>query len=102
MCGRLPRTPSPVLPRQIPRDSGGVPRVVGCRAVTGGIRARRYPVQPKEFVMPHFTIPGLSARQGSEVAHLLQKQLSTYNDLHLTLKHVHWNVVGPVSSACTR
>jgi starvation-inducible DNA-binding protein len=26
---------------------------------------------------------------------LLQKQLSTYNDLHLTLKHVHWNVVGP-------
>ena len=70
-------------------------RVVGCRAVTRGIRARRYPVQPKEFVMPHFTIPGLSARQGSEVAKLLQKQLSTYNDLHLTLKHVHWNVVGP-------
>ena len=25
----------------------------------------------------------------------MQKQLSTYNDLHLTLKHVHWNVVGP-------
>lgn len=24
-----------------------------------------------------------------------KKQLSTYNDLHLTLKHVHWNVVGP-------
>ena len=45
--------------------------------------------------MPQFTIPGLSARQGSEVAKLLQKQLSTYNDLHLTLKHVHWNVVGP-------
>ena len=21
--------------------------------------------------------------------------MSTYNDLHLTLKHVHWNVVGP-------
>ncbi len=29
------------------------------------------------------------------MADLLQKQLSTYNDLHLTLKHVHWNVVGP-------
>jgi len=27
--------------------------------------------------MPQFTIPGLSARQGSEVAKLLQKQLST-------------------------
>ena len=34
-------------------------------------------------------------KEGSEVAELLQKQLSTYNDLHLTLKHVHWNVVGP-------
>jgi starvation-inducible DNA-binding protein len=45
--------------------------------------------------MPQFTITGLTARQGSEVAKLLQKQLSTYNDLHLTLKHVHWNVVGP-------
>jgi starvation-inducible DNA-binding protein len=30
-----------------------------------------------------------------KVSDLLQKQLSTYNDLHLTLKHVHWNVVGP-------
>jgi starvation-inducible DNA-binding protein len=37
----------------------------------------------------------MSAKDGSEVAELLQKQLSTYNDLHLTLKHVHWNVVGP-------
>ena len=26
---------------------------------------------------------------------MLQQQLSTYNDLHLTLKHIHWNVVGP-------
>lgn len=45
--------------------------------------------------MSQFTIPGMSERQGSEVADLLQKQLSTYNDLHLTLKHAHWNVVGP-------
>ena len=45
--------------------------------------------------MTAFTIPGLSDKQGVEVAELLQKQLSTYNDLHLTLKHVHWNVVGP-------
>ncbi|KWX21192.1 DNA starvation/stationary phase protection protein [Mycolicibacterium wolinskyi] len=42
-----------------------------------------------------FTIPGLTDKQGAEVAELLQKQLSTYNDLHLTLKHIHWNVVGP-------
>lgn len=45
--------------------------------------------------MSKFTIPGLSAKAGRDVADLLQKQLSTYNDLHLTLKHVHWNVVGP-------
>lgn len=45
--------------------------------------------------MTAFTIPGLSEKDGNEVAELLQKQLSTYNDLHLTLKHIHWNVVGP-------
>ena len=45
--------------------------------------------------MPEFTVPGISDKNGREVADLLQKQLSTYNDLHLTLKHVHWNVVGP-------
>ena len=30
-----------------------------------------------------------------EVAGILQERLSALNDLHLTLKHVHWNVVGP-------
>ena len=42
-----------------------------------------------------FTVPGLTEAKSRKVADLLQKQLSTYNDLHLTLKHVHWNVVGP-------
>lgn len=45
--------------------------------------------------MTQFTIPGLTDKQGARVAELLQKQLSTYSDLHLTLKHIHWNVVGP-------
>ena len=45
--------------------------------------------------MTQFTIPGLTDKQGAQLAELLQKQLSTYNDLHLTLKHIHWNVVGP-------
>ena len=45
--------------------------------------------------MTEFTIPGISEKDGNKIADLLQKQLSTYNDLHLTLKHVHWNVVGP-------
>jgi starvation-inducible DNA-binding protein len=37
----------------------------------------------------------MTNKEGAEVADLLQKALSRYNDLHLTLKHVHWNVVGP-------
>jgi starvation-inducible DNA-binding protein len=45
--------------------------------------------------MTTFTVPGMSNKEGAEVAELLQKALSRYNDLHLTLKHVHWNVVGP-------
>ncbi len=42
-----------------------------------------------------FTLPGLSDAEGAEVAAILQRRLSAYTDLHLTLKHVHWNVVGP-------
>jgi starvation-inducible DNA-binding protein len=49
----------------------------------------------REVAMTQFTVPGLTDKQGAKIADLLQKQLSTYNDLHLTLKHVHWNVVGP-------
>jgi starvation-inducible DNA-binding protein len=37
----------------------------------------------------------MSSEDGAKTAELLQKALSRYNDLHLTLKHVHWNVVGP-------
>ena len=45
--------------------------------------------------MTQFTVPGMTEKEGAKVAEILQKQLSRYNDLHLTLKHVHWNVVGP-------
>src|SRR5690349_20428853 len=45
--------------------------------------------------MTEFTVPGMTQKESGEVADLLQKALSRYNDLHLTLKHVHWNVVGP-------
>ncbi len=51
------------------------------------------PVHPAD--MTTFSIPGLSAQDCDELADVLQKRLSAYNDLHLTLKHVHWNVVGP-------
>ncbi|WP_305094431.1 Dps family protein [Prescottella sp. R16] len=45
--------------------------------------------------MTTFTVPGLTTEQGARVASTLQNRLSAYNDLHLTLKHIHWNVVGP-------
>lgn len=44
---------------------------------------------------PRFTIPGMSNADGGSVAALLQDRLHALNDLALTLKHVHWNVVGP-------
>ncbi|MBO0846125.1 MAG: DNA starvation/stationary phase protection protein [Nocardioides sp.] len=43
----------------------------------------------------HYTTPGLSREQAERVILLLQSRLHAMNDLHLTLKHVHWNVVGP-------
>lgn len=45
--------------------------------------------------MTSYTIPGLTEDECSSLATILQERLSAYNDLHLTLKHVHWNVVGP-------
>jgi starvation-inducible DNA-binding protein len=43
----------------------------------------------------NFTTPGLSKQAAEKVTAILQERLNSYNDLHLTLKHVHWNVVGP-------
>jgi starvation-inducible DNA-binding protein len=45
--------------------------------------------------LPKFTVPSLTPEEGAEVAAVLQERLHALNDLHLTLKHVHWNVVGP-------
>ena len=42
-----------------------------------------------------FTVPGLSIEDGHRLAEALQMRLHALNDLQLTLKHVHWNVVGP-------
>lgn len=42
-----------------------------------------------------YTVPGLGASTGRRVADILQGRLNALNDLMLTLKHVHWNVVGP-------
>ncbi len=42
-----------------------------------------------------FTVPGLAQQQGSAIAVVLQERLVSLIDLTLTLKHIHWNVVGP-------
>ncbi|AEN12965.1 MULTISPECIES: DNA starvation/stationary phase protection protein [unclassified Streptomyces] len=42
-----------------------------------------------------YTVPGVSAQDSGQIIALLQMRLHSLNDLSLTLKHVHWNVVGP-------
>jgi starvation-inducible DNA-binding protein len=42
-----------------------------------------------------FTVPGIDPDDAAIVAALLQERLNSLTDLSLTLKHVHWNVVGP-------
>jgi starvation-inducible DNA-binding protein len=41
-----------------------------------------------------FTVPGLAKVEGSATAAVLQDRLVSLIDLSLTLKHIHWNVVG--------
>ena len=42
-----------------------------------------------------YTVPGMSQNDGNKAADILQGRLSSMIDLQLTLKHIHWNVVGP-------
>jgi starvation-inducible DNA-binding protein len=41
-----------------------------------------------------YTIPGISQGDADSLVALLQDRLNALNDLALTLKHIHWNVVG--------
>ncbi len=45
--------------------------------------------------MVTYTVPGMKSDTADEIVALLQDRLNALNDLALTLKHVHWNVVGP-------
>jgi len=45
--------------------------------------------------LPKYTVPGMETSAAAEVAELLQERLLSLIDLTLTLKHIHWNVVGP-------
>ncbi|MGV9994873.1 DNA starvation/stationary phase protection protein Dps [Streptomyces sp. NPDC003374] len=44
---------------------------------------------------PEYTVPGVELKDAGRLIGLLRTRLHALNDLHLTLKHVHWNVVGP-------
>ncbi len=43
---------------------------------------------------PTTTVPGLDTQQTEKLLGTMQARLSALLDLQLTLKHVHWNVVG--------
>jgi starvation-inducible DNA-binding protein len=43
---------------------------------------------------PSITVPGLSNEQSASLITILQERLAALLDLQLTLKHIHWNVVG--------
>jgi starvation-inducible DNA-binding protein len=45
--------------------------------------------------MVTYTVPGRKPDSAETVIALLQDRLNALSDLSLTLKHVHWNVVGP-------
>jgi starvation-inducible DNA-binding protein len=45
--------------------------------------------------MVQYTVPGMKSDSADKITALLQDRLNSLTDLHLTLKHVHWNVVGP-------
>ena len=55
------------------------------------------PAQTRKKPTPDvsFTVPGMKPDDGAVVAELLQGRLVALTDLSLTLKHIHWNVVGP-------
>jgi starvation-inducible DNA-binding protein len=42
-----------------------------------------------------YTVPGMNTADSSKIVAILQDRLNALNDLALTLKHIHWNVVGP-------
>lgn len=64
------------------RGAASTKRVAGQRPVTSTHRGA-------------FTAPGLSDDDGARVADALQARLGALLDLAMTLKHIHWNVVGP-------
>ncbi|MCU1690193.1 MAG: dps [Jatrophihabitantaceae bacterium] len=58
--------------------------------------ARKAPPARKPGKAPiAYTVPGMEINDAQTVVGILQDRLNALTDLHLTLKHIHWNVVGP-------
>ncbi|GIM89922.1 Dps family protein [Paractinoplanes toevensis] len=53
------------------------------------------PPRTRKAAAPSYTVPGMKPEVAGDLVALLQDRLNALNDLALTLKHVHWNVVGP-------
>lgn len=47
------------------------------------------------MVLPKFTVPSLKPRDAQTIIKELEVRLASLIDTALTLKHIHWNVVGP-------
>jgi len=79
------------------RRSGGLLDLRGPTPVPSlGTMPAKTSRKPKSSAtVPAYTVPGMTTEQGGRVAAALQQRLNALNDLSLTLKHVHWNVVGP-------
>ncbi|MEE4277576.1 MAG: DNA starvation/stationary phase protection protein Dps [Halieaceae bacterium] len=43
----------------------------------------------------NFTVPGMQKEPAKATIAVLEERLTALIDLQLTLKHIHWNVVGP-------
>ena len=43
----------------------------------------------------NFTVPGMDSAPADAVIGILEERMVAIIDLQLTLKHIHWNVVGP-------
>ena len=67
------------------------PLPVGCRTA----RVATFGYMATSNGKLRYTTPGIPQADAERVVALLQDRLHACNDLHLTLKHVHWNVVGP-------
>jgi starvation-inducible DNA-binding protein len=50
---------------------------------------------PNGSEQPSYTVPGMTIEQSTPVIATLQRRLDSLTDLSLTLKHIHWNVIGP-------